>query len=872
MAGPWEQFQPAPEPALAPVAEKKPWEQFEAAPPVDDGPKPWERFDAETAVLAPGPRDIPEQQVSAKRGVRGPLGIEDAPTPAKVAPPRDTPTPETFLGKVARPLKEIPYWTAREFNEGVDSWREIPQNISEGRYGRAALNAGLGALQGVSSPITGPLKSVVGKPVERASGSKLAGQGAEMAAGMFGPSAIRKGLQVAGEAALGGRGGAAGQTAEEIAGARGLAGEVADKLYVVGKQNVADKIEMGQKLKGLGGDVLNPTLQEKLYHHLEDPKGVPLTPEEITVLETHVQPMIDEAAGIMDRIKGTGYALENDGYVHRIAKNKGSYLDAMDPDNFAGPAANPIYGRSLSRTAPSMESRVVNAAEDAEGNRTVVYGHKLGDTFEQDGKLMTVKRATTKEIEESGGPEYHKNALINSADNLLRLRRVERNIEAINSIKSDDRFLTFAKQRDGSSPIPAGWKQTKMPQFEGYYMEPRVANTLNDFYGNVGRDGLEATLSKANRFLTGAIFFNPLPHIRNVAEHWFVSRGWNNVTPKGVKTVMETFPKALDEVRYQGKVYQEYLREGAPMVSADLRNRDFYETMLKAAGTQIEKNPERYGKIAKTLGFNKPADMVKSVYDASGKTLWMANDVFMMQRIMELKQSGMSTKDAIKEASRHIPDYRVPSEVMGSRAVSQAMTNSNLFVFGRYHYGMLKAHAEMIKDLVKNASAGARKEATGQLLMLGLLGLPLYAGADQIAKAATGNKEAKFRRSGPMTLPDHLYDLMTGERDATQVAQSILTPAPGTKMAIEQFFNKDLFTGQPVRDTLPQMLDYGAKQIAPFGQMRLGLDDPAGALASQATIAAPSEDRQDAKERAKRARDKTNQRIDRRILNRYDMD
>lgn len=870
MVGPWEQFQPAPE--SAPASEPKPWEKFEAAAPVDVAAKPWERFDADAPAIASGPRDIPEQQVSAKRGVRGPLGIEDVPVPRKPAAPQDTPTPETFLGKVARPIKEIPYWTAREFNEGVDSWREVPDNLREGRYGRAALNAGLGALQGVTSPITGPLKSTIGKPVERMTGSTMAGQGAEMAAGMFGPSAIRKGLQIAGDAALGKPLPKGAQTAEEVAGARGLAGEVADKLYVVGKQNVADKIELGQKLKGLGGDVLNPTLQEKLYHHLEDPKAFPLTPEEQVILETHVQPMLDEAAGIIDRIKGTGYALENEGYVHRIAKGKGSYLDAMDPDSFAGPAANPIYGRSLPRTTSSMKNRVINVAEDADGNRQVVYGRKLGDAYEEDGKSLTVKRATTKEIEAAGGPEYHKNAIVNSADNLLRLRRVERNIEAVNDIKADPRFATFAKQRSDNGQIPSSWKQTNMPQFEGYYMEPRVANTLNDFYGNVGRDGLEATLSKANRFLTGAIFFNPLPHIRNVAEHWFVSRGWNNVTPKGVKTVMETFPKALDEVRYQGKVYQEYLREGAPMVSADLRNRDFYETMLKAAGTQIEKNPERYGKIAKTLGFNKPIDMVKAVYDASGKTLWMANDVFMMQRIMELKNGGMSTKDAIKEASRHIPDYRVPSEVMGSRSASQAMTNSNLFVFGRYHYGMLKAHAEMIKDLTKGATPEVRKEATGQLLMLGLLGLPIYAGADQVAKAATGNKEARLRRSGPMTLPDHLYDLMTGERDPTQVAQSVLTPAPGTKMAIEQFFNKDLFTGQPVRDTLPQIADYGVKQIAPFGQMRLGIDDPAGALASQFTVASPSEDRQDAKERAKRARDKSNQRIDRRILNRYDLD
>jgi hypothetical protein len=88
-------------------------------------------------------------------------------------------------------------------------------------------------------------------------------------------------------------------------------------------------------------------------------------------------------------------------------------------------------------------------------------------------------------------------------------------------------------------------------------------------------------------------------------------------------------------------------------------------------------------------------DLVKVIYDGASRTLWWANDVPMMQRVLEIERKGMATREAIREAEKHMPNYRIPTEVMNSRAFSQLLQEPAFTVFSRYqHVSLLREHVE----------------------------------------------------------------------------------------------------------------------------------------------------------------------------------
>src|SRR5262249_7820261 len=155
-----------------------------------------------------------------------------------------------------------------------------------------------------------------------------------------------------------------------------------------------------------------------------------------------------------------------------------------------------------------------------------------------------------------------------------------------------------------------------------------------------------------------------------------------------------------------GPRYQEMLREGSGMIYGGVKTRDTYDFLARKAGIDIARDPGRWLSILRKIDprlantLNAPADLVSWFYGKMRNVLWYANDVFMMQRVMELQRKGMGIREAIKEAEKHIPNYRLPSEIMGSRIMSEVMGNPNLLMFNRYHYGVFNSYANMIKDAV----------------------------------------------------------------------------------------------------------------------------------------------------------------------------
>lgn len=623
----------------------------------------------------------------------------------------------------------------------------------------------------------------------------------------------------------------------------------ADSLFKLRQTITADKQEIAQRLDTMPPEFKTAEMQERFYDALEDPKllepdpksNTHLNAQEKAIFDQHIKPMQDELGQLYSKTQEAGYPTTNEGYVHRVRKGHEPVASPLE----GGHSDVPQMGtRSLPRSTSALQHRTFYALEDAQtGHRAVVSSGgkdamtvwnkgkqttgqvgdeiKPGNVVTVGGKTYNVVQATTKEIEANTPVRYQKSAAVNMADALVRMRAVVRNIEHLENLTKTPEWNLIATKDKMNTP--RGWIPTKLPQLEGWRMDPKMAHVFNDFYKpGLGDAALLEGLRKVNRFAVGSLFWQPTPHIENVAGHWFVGRGWENVTPYGLRSLFTNGSRAIKEVSTQGKDYQSLLKNGSGLIYGGVANADFYMAMAKKFGMEMERDPARWGPIAQKLGFNKVADMTAAYYKAMNKVLWWANDVFMLQRVFELEGRGLSRAEAIKEAEKHIPNYRIPSQVMGSRMFSEVMQDPAVTSFGRYHYGVWNSYSNMVSDLVKG-SKKERIEAVGNMMALGLLAYGVYPIVDYGLHKLTGNEDIRKLRRGPAAIPDAVYKLLgPKEKSMTDIIGNSITLSPVFKEGIQQLSNRDLFTGKNISEPAEERKTKFGKVLAQKGEHLAG--------------------------------------------------
>ena len=453
--------------------------------------------------------------------------------------------------------------------------------------------------------------------------------------------------------------------------------------------------------------------------------------------------------------------------------------------------ASPLRINNIQDEVASLEGQrqeIIEQYDLSELNRKTMFSQ---------GRRWTVGEATTKEIEQSSGLTYHKNILLNELITYNNLRKVDRAIQFLESVKTAPEFSKVAI-KFGKSNIPDKWKSTDLPQFRGYAFEPRVADTLNKFYKDTQRGGSPyEAFSKINDFLRGIIFFNPLIHVPNITMHWLVARGtkaW--AIPPRYVTLIKTGSKAIEAVIHQNKDYLDMLDSGVNLLYHKYGGEKLHELMLKKMGEEIKSNPGLAESLGDALGYVNPMNLYNALLKFSGKVTWATNDIAMMQHIYEEMALGKSMETAIRDTSEHIPDYRIPARILNSRLISEIMSNSNITMFGAYHFGALKSYGEMVKDVVKNVPEGERGEAIDKMVMLGLTLQVIYPALDKLAQGLTGKSgKWKFRRAGPATFPYNTYRFLKDKIDLSQYLESVITPAVGFKLAVETLSNRNWVTG-----------------------------------------------------------------------------
>lgn len=617
-----------------------------------------------------------------------------------------------------------------------------------------------------------------------------------------------------------------------------------EQLDTLESNLTADKLDVMDRLKKLP-DVPSSTW-EKLYHYEEDP-SLPLTAEERALYDEHVAPIRAEADQLFTDLErttgkdfsGTGFeeAEGSPNYTPRYRSGKtrsfGEMLDQWKKGvevEFGG-----APGRSMRKTVDAQRGRRFYNAESTDtGETALVYvapnrkviafdgtgtgGRPLGE-FKPGQKLAPGSKvmvgnqtwkladATTKEIEGAADVTYSKNLMANRLDNVQKLRSAVRNAEFIEGIKnSPDAASVMIPIKDNPvAPKTNGetWRTIKnLPQFRNYYVEPHFAEMLEDFAKSSNLDGMTHGLEMASNFVRASIFWNPIPHSRNVANHYFASKGLvGNILDAG--GTAKDLLNAVRDVSTQSPLYREMLRQGASMPYAKLMTRKLHETMLTKLGDAVVKDPTTYDKVAKAFGYANPVALIKGIYNGSATALWSLNDAFNVAAIRGEMRHGRSMESAIRETYKHMPSYRIGTRVgmdnqMG-RFLAQFLKSPATAEFGRYQTNRLQSYGHMVKTFInKELPAKERLKALDQMAAVATITFLYYEAADKVWQWISGNEHAEVSRPGASSVPQAAYDVATGKKDLPQGLSAVFSPGPAVSLFNELDSGRYGWNGQSI--------------------------------------------------------------------------
>ena len=507
-------------------------------------------------------------------------------------------------------------------------------------------------------------------------------------------------------------------------------------------------------------------------------------------------------------------------------------------------------------TLKRLNKRLAGLEADRSAILDQVPTEHLADEIWKDknGQEWKITQATTKEIEAQTDIEYYHNALGSAIINWLAVEKQARAVRFLDKLKSSPDFPTIAVPIAETNSAPEGWKTTQLAQMRSYYFEPHTAEVL-DWYNDRLKAGDPGVFSHINDFLVSSIFFNPLLHVPNIANHWFVEKGLSGwLDPRNKVSQFKAGLKAIDAVMHQNDDFLKALDAGGALKSQQFETRKFAETFLDKMQKELEGDPTVGQRIANSLGYANPLKWLEAMKNLSSRITWYSNDIAFLQSAYEKTAHGMDLETALRETAKHIPDYRLPTRIFDSKGLESFLANKNLVMFMNYHYGAVKSYGETIKSVLGidgqgkgmgseepsgtdyshenekgepvNAAGRTREQEQMHgldiLAALGFVTFVLYPLMDQFLKKATGDKNAQVRRAGASTVPYNLIQVAQGEKSPWDAIQSTVTPGVTAKLSLELAMNRDLRTGKqiyswPPVDAKTEVQQAGEKLVGSFG-------------------------------------------------------
>lgn len=612
-----------------------------------------------------------------------------------------------------------------------------------------------------------------------------------------------------------------------------LTNDVSDSIYAHEGQRKANRQRAIQILDEQGGK-LTSEQWEKLYHHDENSNDEKLTPQEQDIYDHVIVPIKKALTTARTEYRNLGGHITDDmqmEHTPRYAKEKGGPIDRLlqqikkVENGEKGIANGGLMSKSV---AGGAKHRIFFALTDESGKRSVVSipnaknsrvtafnknvlsdlgpkSGKVGDTFtDEKGNVYTIDQATTKEIEANTNTRYHKNVLANYILAYDRQTNSLSAIKFINALTSSGKFDDIIMKEDPEGePPPADWKDlgTVMPQFRGYYAEPKLGELLEDLGNRLkGRDEWPV-FDQVNNILTSLIVMNPIMHTPNIVMGAASAKAaQGNLSLKSAAN----FSRAIDAVKNKDELYLSYLEHGAPFMALKQTTTEFTKAVLTQYAENLEKDEDATA-VSKLLGYTNPLQWGKALSHLNETMTWGTNDIFFMHAILDYAdQRGLEPLEAIKEVSKRMADYRIPSRI-GPGKIGRAfsrMAQSRFFLFSRYHYsGVIKPWIESIKDSAgKNSTWRDRRSGVRAMAYLGIMALLVYPYFDKMLRGITGNPNTYITNAGATRLIQTAQKAVSDgvQQGVPAALQSILQLNPALYGALELGFNVDLFTRDPI--------------------------------------------------------------------------
>ena len=642
-----------------------------------------------------------------------------------------------------------------------------------------------------------------------------------------------------------------------------IGGKLGEILQGIWDENLA----LVRKIRAMGGDVGEEFLTGQSRTRLWSEKEKPGWKETLKKFFSNDSPMGDKVADQADAAIERKVFQTDDGRVielHRFPE------DTLVPIKEKGKLTGT---RSVKKGTEIVEWK--------DGDKRII-GHsdnvqlKRGDKFTgKDGKEATIVDGKVSNIESNSPYRYLHDAEASARIANMGLRKMARELEYVQNLKKSELF-----KRVGHSPdqplkdLPRNWivpsNIDRIPELRGWHFDPKTAAIISDF-AKVWDDTMYMKLSNA---LVKNMMLNPIPHMFNEVMHLWNARGFSGwVDPRRLGMFADTARVAWRDVGNQTQFYRDIMREGGSILGASPRNKGYFDNIQKEASKQMFGTPEmkkNMAGLAKKLG-TSVGDLYNGISESSQKAMWFTRDVMYVQLIREImarqEKSGnkMTLKEAIDRAERHMPNYRLPSEVLGSRAVSQVLRDPRISMFSRYHYGMVKSLVNTIKDVnpnnLKTPEGRAHfREGVDSMLAIGVAMGVMYPLMDAMAEAVFG-EGAEQRRAGPYHLLQAGLDFTTGKKDASALIWPVFTFNPVALTLGQLGLNKKIFTGKEIyhpdddfMDKASDVAGYAAGQIPQASPLMSAAAEEGGAtkfLARQLDIKAKTPEQIAREERAK---------------------
>jgi hypothetical protein len=593
----------------------------------------------------------------------------------------------------------------------------------------------------------------------------------------------------------------------------------------------ADRAMLYTWLNALPDEYKDPKFIEQVGHwHEEKMMGDnartmnPVPPTATREFLDQVRPLIDEwdsrAATLRDQLKDSRMSDVaerqlpwDQGGLPRVLRDDQAHYNPADPvteQNVITGGRGKLNAANFDPDAPWRKMYVYE--NDATGARNfgmqpmelkgINYGDKVSDPLGN----YTVKPATMKEIEtHTAGTaqplEFSKHWLANMAEDVARMGRISRNLEVMKGLRDQltEQGLFRPGNARGSSE---GMSRVEAPQMHGY-AAPRIAEAVNSFFQDprvsTGTwDKLERTIGGFNRTIMAALFVSPVVHIGNVGAHYWTGRGWESLTPTGFGRQFKYMGRALKEVLAMGPRYQDFLRNGSGLLYSDTKIQNFHEMLLtKLMHEQMADQGGVWSQLSKSLGFTGAVHLVQWELQASRKILWAGGDMFSLARQMELEDRGLTKDEAVRKVEKDIPNYWVPSSVMGTVLASKVMKSSMVMNFGRYKYGQVASLYNMARDVIGVTRTPEERFASmGKVIALGALALGVYPLINYGLQQVFG-PGSEMKAFGPLSIVKGAYGLTQGQKEWPAAVGTLLSKSPIWQIA-DQVTDNQNFWGKPI--------------------------------------------------------------------------